>query len=220
MDYFRLHPWKVAPKEARDIQRRLRKRLITQKSLKKVNLIAAADVSFRDKMMFGVVAVFRFPSLEIVETKTAKMKESFPYVPGLLTFREGPILLKAFAKIKSNPDVIIFDGQGIAHPLRMGEAAHMGILLNKPSIGCAKSRLIGDYKEPKKKKGSYSKLLYNGQKIGVVLRSKDNVKPLFVSSGHKIDLKSSLRIILACCKKYRFPEPIRYVHHISKEISK
>jgi len=218
MDYFRLHPWKVTGREAKRIQRHLRGRLVLGKAIKKVSLIAAADVAYRKGTMYGVVAVFEFPSLNVVEKKTAKMKESFPYVPGLLTFREGPVLLKAFAKIKSEPDVIIFDGQGAAHPERMGEAAHMGILLDRPTIGCAKSKLIGIYKEPKKKKGSHSLLFYDGGVVGAVLRTKDRVKPLFVSPGFKINLKSSIKVILSCCRKYRFPEPIRYVHRLSQEL--
>lgn len=220
MDYLELHSWNVAPKEAKKIQQRLRRKLVKGKPPKKLKLIAAADVSFRKNIMYGVVAVFKFPSLEVVETRTAKMKETFPYVPGLLTFREGPVLLEAFSKLKSKPDVIIFDGQGIAHPLGMGEAVHLGILLRRPTIGCAKSRLIGEYKDPRKKKGSQSKLYYDGKVVGAVLRSKDGVRPLFVSPGYKIDFRSSVRLVLACCKKYRFPEPIRYAHHISKEISK
>ena len=220
MYYLKLHPWNVAPREAKRIQQRLRGRLILGKPIKKINLIAAADVAYKKGAMYGVVAVFEFPSLNVVEKKTAKMKEGFPYVPGLLTFREGPVLLKTFAKIKSEPDVIIFDGQGVAHPERMGEAAHMGILLDKPTIGCAKSRLVGTYKEPKKKKGSHASLFFDGGIVGVVLRTRERVKPLFISPGFKIDLKSSIKIVLECCRGYRNPEPIRYVDRESKKMAK
>jgi deoxyribonuclease V len=186
----------------------------------RVKLLAAADLSFRGNYIYAVVAIFSFPKLELIEVKRAKCRMTFPYVPGLLTFREGPCLLKAFKKITNDPDVIIFDGQGIAHPAQMGVATHMGILLNKPSIGCAKSRLVGEYREPGRKKGSTSPLYYNERVVGAVLRSRDEVKPLFISPGHKIDVKSSIKIVLACCRGYRNSEPIRYVDGESKKLAR
>lgn len=212
MEYFRLHPWDVSTKEAREIQLRLRDRLIMGQPLKNIRKVAAADVSFAGDMLYGVVAVFSYPGLELIEKKVAKGRAKFPYVPTFLTFREGPILIKAFSKIKNEPDVILFDGQGAAHPLRMGEACHLGILLDRPSIGCAKSRLFGLYKEPKQKKGSYSNLFADGGIVGVALRTRDNTRPIFVSPGFKIDLKSSIEIVLGCTTKYRIPDPLRFVH--------
>jgi len=222
MDHYHLHPWNVNTVEAKHIQRTLRERLFKGKplALNKVKRLAAADLAFSEGKAFAVVAVFKFPSLELIEVQKASKKIAFPYVPGLLTFREGPCLIDAFEKIKNEPDVIIFDGQGEAHPERMGIATHMGILFDKPSIGCAKSRLIGIYKEPKKAAGSYTPLFYNEGVVGAVLRTRDGVKPLFISPGFKIDLESSIKIVLSCCKGKRNPEPIRYVDSESKKMAK
>jgi len=188
--------------------------------LDKIKILAAADLAFSEKFIYAVVAAYSFPDLELIEAVSAKSRLSFPYVPGLLTFREGPTLIKAFKKLKSGPDVIIFDGQGIAHPKRMGVAAHMGVLAGKPSIGCAKSRLIGTHKAPPIKKGSFTLLYDGGEVIGAVVRSRDNVKPLYISRGFKIDLESSIKIVLSCCRGYRIPDPIRYVDAESKKLAR
>jgi len=185
-------------------------------SLKKIKLLAATDISYRSGRAYAVVAVFSFPELELVEVKRAECKITYPYVPGLLTFREAPCLIKAFSKIKSDPDIIIFDGQGQAHPRKMGVAAHMGIILDKPSIGCGKSRLVGSFREPGRKKSAFSQLYHNSEVIGAVLRSRGGVKPLFISPGYKIDLNSSIIIVLSCCRGFRIPEPIRFVDTESK----
>ncbi len=140
-------------------------------------------------------------------------KLHFPYVPGLLTFREGPVLLKAFRQLESEPDLIIFDGQGIAHRQGFGIASHMGVILDKPTIGSAKSKLVGEYREPGRRRGSFSKLYLDGKIIGAVLRTQDGVKPIFVSQGHRIDLRSALKIVLNSATKYRLPDPIRFVHN-------
>jgi deoxyribonuclease V len=219
MDYYRLHPWRTDTKTARNIQKMLRKRLVPGKPLKKVSLIAACDVGYLDSKAIAVVAVFEFPSLKLVEEKISKGRVQFPYVPGLLTFREGPLLLKAFSKIKNEPDVILFDGQGIAHPIGMGEATHMGILLDRPTIGCAKSRLFGMFRKPKKKRGSYSYLFTKAGIVGAVLRTRDNTKPIFLSPGFKIDLRSSIDIVLKC-SRYRIPEPLRYTHRRTQELKR
>lgn len=220
MEYYRLHPWNVSTEEAREIQLRLRKRLSLGKPVRDIQTIAAADVAYAKDTVYGVAAVFSYPELKLIEKRVAQGKVKFPYLPTYLTFREGPVLIKAFAQIKTIPDVILFDGQGAAHPLRMGEAVHLGILLDRPTIGCAKSRLFGLYKEPKKKKGSYSYLFADGGIVGVVLRTKDNVRPIFVSPGFKIDLKSSIEIVLACTTKYRIPDPLRFVHTESIKCAK
>ena len=220
MDYYRLHPWEVPPEEARRIQIRLRKRLVKPKKIKKISRIAAADVAYSkdEKWVYAVVAVFAYPSLKMIEQQNAKRKVAFPYIPGLLTFREGPVLLSAFKKIRSDPEVTIFDGQGIAHPAGMGIATHLGILLDKPTIGSAKSRLIGKYDEPPKETGQYSYLLHHGAVVGAVLRTRKNVKPIFVSPGFKINLEDSIKIILDCCRNYRLPEPIRQVHALTVQV--
>ena len=150
--------------------------------------------------------------LEVLEEQYTTGSLKFPYIPGLLTFREGPLLIEAFKKIKIELDVIIFDGQGIAHPKRLGLATHMGILLDKPTIGCAKSRLIGTYEEPEKGNGSYNLLKDSGEVIGAVLRTKEDVSPVFISPGHRIDLKSSIEIVLKCLRNHRLPEPTRQAH--------
>jgi len=215
-----MHKWKVSVKAARKIQLRLRNKVIKRKTFSKIRTIAAADVAFKGGWVAGVVAVFSYPQLELLEVGYRKEKASFPYVPGFLTFREGPVLMKIFKALTIKPDLILFDGQGIAHPLRFGEASHLGVLLDKPSIGCAKSRFIGEYKEPGKKRGSFSFLLDGREKIGAVLRTRDRVKPIFVSIGHRIDLENAIKMVLACSKGYRIPEPLRFAHSKSLEILK
>ena len=211
MRYRKLHPWNVSIAEAREIQLRLRRRL-AHKAPEKIKTIAACDVGYKDGVAHGVVVVFSYPDLKLEEKAEVTNRFSFPYVPGFLTFREGPITLQAFAKLKAKPDAVLFDGQGIAHPRGMGEAAHLGLWLNIPSIGCAKSRLYGEYKEPGKKKGSYSYLVAEGKRVGAVLRTKAGTKPIFVSPGHRVDFKSSIQIVMNCVTKYRIPEPLRYAH--------
>ena len=220
MRVINLHPWHNSPSAAKKIQAKLRKKVETDRPIGKINLIAAADASFRNNYAYAAVAVFTYPDLELKEVQTGKAKLRFPYIPGLLTFREGPVLMKAFKKIKSEPDVIIFDGQGIAHPQRMGIATHMGILLDRPTIGCAKSKLVGNYHEPGKEKGRFSNLYLDGEIVGAALRTRTGAKPVFVSSGYKIDLPSAIKIIRACSKAYRIPEPIRFVHITCSKSSK
>ena len=199
------HPWNLSPQEAIKLQK---------EDFSEVKRIAGADISFSQKTSraYAAVIIFSFPELKIVEEEYTIGNLSFPYIPGLLTFREGPLLIEVFKKIKIEPDVIIFDGQGIAHPKKLGLATHMGILLNKPAIGCAKSRLIGTYQEPKREKNSYSLLKDDGEVIGAVLRTREDVSPVFVSPGHKIDLKGSIKIVLKCLRGYRLPEPTRQAH--------
>lgn len=221
MKVLKLHPWKVSVHQAADIQRELRSKItIAPIDLSKVSYVAGADVSFsrHSDDIYAAVVVLNYPKLDVVEQKTAMAKATFPYVPGFLTFREGPALLATFEKIETDPDVIIFDGQGIAHPRGFGIASHMGLLLDKPSVGCAKSLLVGRYEEPGGGRGSTSPLLdKNNKKLGVVLRTRDRVSPVFVSIGNKIDLKGSVDITLSCAPRYRLPEPIRKAHNLSNE---
>ena len=206
-----LHEWKLSPKEGSALQEQLAGRVKRKPLPKSIDLVAGADVAFsrRHERFFATVIVLTFPGLEVVEQASAWVRPTFPYVPGLLSFREGPALTKAFSKIKSDPDVMIFDGQGIAHPRRLGLAAHMGLWLGKPTVGCAKSRLIGEHQQPGEKKGQTARLMDKGEKIGEVLRTRDNVKPVYVSPGHLSDFKTSTRLVLRCCTKYRLPEPTR-----------
>jgi len=209
-----LHPFEVSPEQAIAIQRELSSKLIIKPLEKKVELIAGVDVAYEkeEKRMFAGVVVLSFPSLSLIEEVCAEEEVRFPYVPGLLTFREAEAILKALSRLENSPDLFIFDGQGIAHPRRMGIAAHLGVIIDRPSIGCAKSRLVGTFAKVPERRGSYSLLYYRGKTIGAVVRTKDRVKPLFVSPGHLIDIEGAISFVLACSKGYRLPEPTRQAH--------
>jgi len=217
VDLFQLkmHTWNLSASEAVKLQKKLAKRIICKGRPKKIDCIAGADLAYEKSRQLGFCAVilFSYPGLNILDTCFSHDTVEFPYIPGLLTFREGPLFLKTFKKIKTKPDVIIFDGQGIAHPRKLGIAAHMGLFLNIPTIGCAKSKLYGSYDEPGTDKGAES-LLYDksNSPIGTVLRTRKNVKPVFISPGHKIGIKESKEIIMNCVIKYRIPEPVRIAH--------
>lgn len=209
------HSWEVSPAQARLIQNRLREKLVIAPPTRQPSNIAGIDVSIRDSMARAAVALFSFPSLELLQTTLAEVEISFPYVPGLLAFREGPAVLAALERMSIPPDMLMFDAQGIAHPRRMGLASHIGILLDIPSIGCAKSRLCGEYQPPEKHKGSWTPLYDNDEIIGAVVRTRDNVRPVFVSVGHRVDLESAIEIVLSCTTRYRLPEPTRWAHRIA-----
>lgn len=209
------HPWAVSVREACAIQEDLRRRLILEDVPLAPETVAGVDVSFshtRD-LLYAAIVVLDAASLETIETQSAALKPVFPYIPGLLTFREGPVVLEAYARLVREPDLLMFDGQGIAHPRGLGLAAHVGVLLDKPSIGCAKSRLVGEFKEPKQKRGSMRTLSLHRKKVGVVLRTKDNTKPLFVSPGQRITVETAAQRVLDAGKGYRLPEPTRRAHH-------
>ncbi len=184
-----------------------------------VKTIGGGDVAYskNEDLLFGAIVVLSFPDMEILDTATADGKISFPYIPGLLSFREGPILLKVFQKLKLKPDVMIFDGQGIAHPRGMGLASHMGLWFSLPSIGCAKTPLLDEFISPELSRGSFEWIRREGEKVGVVLRTKEKVKPVFVSPGHRIDLSTSIRLVLESCKGFRFPEPLRKAHQLAQQ---
>ncbi len=187
---------------------------------KKIRNICGLDISF-DKgsdRVFAAASVHSFPDLTIIEQQGIASKTKFPYIPGLLAFREGPAIIELLEKVKSPIDLFLFDGQGIAHPRGAGIASMMGLLLDKPSIGCAKTRLVGKYDEPGSRKGASSRLTHNGIIIGSVLRTRDNVRPVFVSVGYKFDLERSVDTVLKCCPKYRIPEPIRETHRLSNKL--
>jgi len=198
-----------------NIQCRLRKKVILiPPDNFSPKLIAGVDVAYsrKDEYLYGAVVILTLPELNIIEKKIAIGKVKFPYIPGFLSFREVPILLKVFKQIKQKPHVILVDGQGIAHPRRFGLACHLGICLNIPTIGCAKSCLIGTYNPVPNQLGSYSFLKDNEEIIGLVLRTRKGVKPIFVSPGHLIDIETTYNITLASLKGYRIPEPIRLAH--------
>lgn len=217
-----LHPWQVSVSEAIGIQERLRERIVV-KGKPDIHKVAGVDVGYSDGKLAAAVCIFTWSrtDLDHVEVGIAEGKVTFPYIPGLLTFREGPVILKAFRKLKNKPDVILFDGQGICHPRRMGIATHLGIILDIPTIGCAKSSLCGTWKMPGKEKGSFS-FIYDkktSKKIGAVLRTRTNVRPVFVSPGYKIGLKESIKLILKFSPIYRIPEPLRCSHRYANSHS-
>ncbi|GAB63970.1 MAG: endonuclease V [Candidatus Jettenia sp.] len=223
MKFNKLHAWNVDYKKAIQIQQTLRDLLIIKKSSGKIDTIAGADVSYdkqSDYFFAGVIVFTLNKYLEQIEEATAIGKARFPYIPGLLSFREAPILLKAFRKLKNEPDIILFDGQGIAHPRHLGLASHMGLILDKPTIGCAKSRLVGEYSPVENAVGSYTKLLYKNEVVGAALRTKINTKPVFISPGHKTNLAFAIRIVMASCYRYRIPEPIRQAHLLVNKLRK
>jgi deoxyribonuclease V len=209
-----LHPWEVSPQRAIQIQDDLRKKIRLRAPSGPWKRIAAADVSYSrtDDRLFAAFLLFSNPELALLESVSAEGRASFPYVPGLLTFREAPILIKAFSQLQARPELILIDGQGIAHPRSMGIAVHLGLIFDLPTIGCAKSRLIGVHEEPPVRQGSYTPLVEKGETIGMIVRTRTGVKPVYVSPGHKMDLATSVKIVLSLCRGYRIPEPLRQAH--------
>lgn len=209
------HRWDLPRADAVALQKRLAAQVIRDDQVGTVATVAGVDVSIRDDQGRAAVAVLSFPELEIVDYVRATRPVTIPYIPGLLSFREGPVILDAFEKLASMPDLLIFDGQGIAHPRRLGIASHIGLLLDTPSIGCAKSRLCGQHQEPESERGNHVPLIDNGETIGAVVRTRSNVKPVFISIGHRIDLPTSIEYVLACHGGYKLPEPTRWAHRIA-----
>lgn len=214
MNVHELHSWDLTPTEAVALQRELAGRVENRTPLTHCGLIAGADVSYArfSNTLYAGVVVLRTDSLEVVEKQSVVVQVKFPYVPGLLSFREAPALLTAFAKLRSEPDAVMLDGQGMAHPRRFGFACHMGLWLERPTIGCAKSLLVGRYSEPGKRPGAVTTLTDKGEDIGVALRTKKGTKPLFVSVGHRIDIAGAVGLVLSTCRGYRLPEPTRQAH--------
>lgn len=213
-DVLNLHEWSLSPLEARQLQEKLRKRVVLRSPRKKPKFVAGLDCSLdkRRGLIFAAAVVFSFPELEWVETAAAQLPLTFPYVPGLLSFREIPVCLEAVRQVQTPVDLWLIDGQGIAHPRRLGLASHLGLFLDTPTIGCAKSRLIGTFDIPGLHKGDVSWLYDKDEKIGTVLRTRDHVKPLFISPGHQCSFKNAVDYTLACTTKYRLPEPTRIAH--------
>ena len=209
-----IHPWAVSIQDAFQIQKELTGKLVLEDDPGEPAYLAGVDVAFsrtRD-LLFAAIVVLDAGTMELVEVVSAAQQPVFPYVPGLLTFREGPVVLQAYEKLEHEPDLMMFDGQGIAHPRGLGLASHIGVLLDKPSIGCAKSRLIGEFKEPKQKRGAMRTLSIDRRKVGVVLRTRDNTKPLFVSPGHRVSIETAAKRVLEAGRGYRLPEPTRLAH--------
>jgi len=206
-----LHPWNVSPEEAKAIQLKLRDQLDLTGGPERIETVAGVDVSYEkgSDLLYAAVVVLRVRDLKVLETASAVARATFPYIPGLLSFRESPAVLRAWEKLTLRPDCVICDGQGLAHPRRFGIACHLGLLLETPSIGCAKSLLVGEYKPPGPRRGDFEYLYHRGEVVGAVLRTKEGVEPVFVSQGHKVRLEKALEIVLACSTNYRLPEPTR-----------
>lgn len=211
------HSWDVTAAEARALQLQLSQEVIREDQLGEVKLVAGVDVGFEDsgQVTRAAVAVLTFPQLELIEQQVVRRPTSMPYVPGLLSFREVPALIDALEQLVSLPDLILCDGQGIAHPRRFGLACHLGVLTNIPTIGVAKTLLVGRHKPLGEVKGSREPLLHRQEQVGVVLRTRDRVKPLYVSLGHRISLETAVGYVLLCTTKYRLPETTRQAHRLA-----
>ncbi len=209
-----LHEWDLSLSQAREMQIKLAKQVVTSCKVLKPHLIAGVDVSSHRSKTTGTAAVvvLDYPDLKVVEVKKEEAELPIPYIPGLLSFRECPLIIAACAKLKHTPDLFLVDGQGIAHPRRLGLAAHLGLFLDVPSIGCAKSILCGSYRPLDDKVGSHAVLIYKEEVVGAALRTKIRTKPVYVSIGHKIDLTSALYWVGKCCCGYRLPQPTRLAH--------
>jgi len=215
-----MHPWDVSPKEAIAIQESLLNRLVLHDDFGAIKTVAGVDVGFEENNTItrAAIAVLDFKSLELIESAIARRPTTFPYVPGLLSFREIPAVLQAMLELKQTPDLLLCDGQGVAHPRRFGIAAHLGLLTDIPAVGVAKSRLIGTHGGVPLEKGSYVPLMNKGEQIGVVLRTRTNVKPLFISPGHRVGMKSAIDFVMRCTTRYRLPETTRWAHKLASGV--
>ncbi len=212
--YEKMHEWPETPREAVELQKSLRESVRLVALERRVETIAGADISFNkfSPVVYAGIVVLRLPSLEVVEEVGIVSETRFPYVPGLLSFRESPSVLEAWSKLQTEPDAVMFDGQGIAHPRRVGIASHVGLMINRPTLGCAKSVLVGKFAEPPEERGSWSEMVDKGEVIGAALRTKTKVQPVYVSPGHLIDLQGAIDLTLQCDGGYRQPEPTRRAH--------
>jgi deoxyribonuclease V len=215
-----LHPWRVTPAEARKIQQQLQQQVIMEDVFDEIHTVAGVDIGIKrdndnSEIAKAVVVILNYPELELIDQIRVEQPIEFPYIPGLLSFRESPAIITAFEKLSTEPDLIIVDGQGIAHPRRFGIASHLGLLLDKPTIGCAKSRLYGRHDQPDMAAGSYAYLYDRDDIIGAVLRTRENVNFVYVSVGHNISLESAIEYTLKCCLNYRLPQPTRLAHQVA-----
>ena len=221
-DYEQLHDWALTPREAVELQKSLRERVRVAPLRRRVETIAGADISFNkfSPVVYAGLVVLSLPSLEVVEEVGVVSETRFPYVPGLLSFREAPSVLEAWSQLKTEPDAVMFDGQGIAHPRRIGIASHVGLMLDRPTFGCAKSVLVGKYEETAEERGNWSPMIdpKNGETVGAALRTKTRTNPIYVSPGHLIDIAGAIELTLACDGGYRQPEPTRRAHNLVNAI--
>jgi len=219
----RLHGWDVTATEAIALQKDLAPRVVRAGDPGDVRLVAAADLAFVDRRWprqptrgRAAVVLMRYPELDVVEEQVVEGDVSFPYVPGLLSFREAPLIAQAFERLRGKPDLLLIDGHGYAHPRRFGIACHLGLMADVPTIGCAKSRLCGEHSEPGRRRGSKAELRLDSEVIGAVLRTRDGVKSIYVSVGHKIGLEVAVQWALRLAPRLRLPEPIRVADALSK----
>ncbi|QBG48875.1 deoxyribonuclease V [Verrucomicrobia bacterium S94] len=212
-----MHPWDVSPKEAIAIQKSLQSHIRLTDDFGEIKTVAGVDVGFEadNTITRAAIAVLDFQTLEVIETAVAHRPTSFPYIPGLLSFREVPCVLEAMLKLSEEPGLLLCDGQGIAHPRRFGIAAHLGLLLNIPAIGVGKSRLIGTHDEVPPKKGSFVPLMDKTEQIGVVLRTRSNIKPLYISPGHRVSIHTAPKLVMQCVTRYKLPETTRHAHKLA-----
>ena len=211
------HSWNLTPAEAIALQEQLRQHIVTEDQLGSVQRVAGVDVGFEEQLTItrAAVAVLSYPGLELIETAIARRPTRFPYVPGLLSFREIPAVLAALERLATAPDLLLCDGQGIAHPRRLGIASHLGLITDIPSIGVGKSRLFGTYGKVPEQKGEWTPLRAGNEVIGAVLRTRPGVKPIFVSPGHRISLETALAYVMGCTTRYRLPETTRHAHRLA-----
>ncbi len=210
-----LHAWDVTPDEAIRLQQRLARQVITDQPLPldAIQTVAGVDVGVKDGISRAAVVVLRYPELDVIEAVTAERPATFPYVPGLLAFREGAVILDALRQLQHDPDVFLFDGNGTIHPRRIGIACHLGLFLDRPTIGCGKTWMMGEYTPVPPEKGGWSPLYDRGEVIGSALRTRANVQPLYISAGHRATQETARLLALRCTPRYRQPEPIRAAHH-------
>lgn len=211
------HPWDLTPAEAVRVQERLRFEVVAEDRLGPVRHVAGIDIGFEEggRVTRAAVALLRFPELDLVESVIARLPTRFPYVPGLLSFREAPAALEAFSRLRTRCDLVLYDGQGIAHPRRFGIASHIGVLADVPAIGVAKSRLVGEYGALPQERGAWVPLRDRGETIGAVLRTRAGVRPLFVSVGHRVSLETAIVWVMACVTCFRLPETTRQAHRLA-----
>lgn len=217
-----LHAWPANKGEAVKIQNRFRKDIVLDGSIDRVRLIAGVDTAFDHiaDILYAAVNLFSFPDLKPVERAGASASATFPYTPGLHAFREGPVILQACSHLRTKPDLMLFAAHGIAHPRRFGLASHLGLILEIPAIGCARKKLVGDHADIDDRKGSMTPLMINGMQAGIVYRSREGVKPIFISPGHRCGTADAAEIVIACLQDYRMPEPLRAAHIFANRLKR
>jgi len=210
-----LHGWDLTPAEAVAIQQGLRARVVTSAEPGPVRTVAGLDVSTAGQRAHAAVVVLSYPDQQPLEAVEADLALAFPYVPGLLAFREGPAIVAALELLETEPDLLLFDGHGLAHPRRIGLASHIGVIVDRPSIGCAKSLLCGQHGQVGLSEGAQSEIWDQDEVIGAAVRTREGTQPIYVSIGHKVDLASAVSYVLNCTRGYRLPEPIRWAHRVA-----